>query len=170
MGNDFDPPLFRTGAGPAQPPRSYVTATVRRALRRWRAPSAAEGQPLEALAFGPSVSFLDGDSTDVPPEYRDMVGLPGYRRALASLARTGQRLGIPVVNFADYSYLLPAERVEELRRHHRSLGLVQPEFDFPRGRSFRLAADDPHLNAEGHRELARRMAAGLRGQGACVQR
>lgn len=170
MGNDFDPPLFRAGGAPLPRPTSYVTAAVRRAVRRWRLPTAAEGQPLEALAFGPSVSFLDGDLADVPPEYRDMVGLPGYRRALASLARSGKRMGIPVVNFADYSYLLPPEKAEELRREQRALGVVHPDFEFPRGPALRLSDDDPHLSADGHRELARRMAGGLRASGACAPR
>ena len=168
MGNDFDPPLFRVNADSSQRPHSYLAAAVRSAWRRWRSASAFEDQPLEVLAFGPTIRLRGEDLTEVPPEYRDMVGLAGYHRALASLAETARRLQLPLVNFADYSYLMPEEQERELLQYQRSLGIVHPEFHFPRGRQFRLSDDDPHLNAQGHGALSRRMAAGLRSLGVCV--
>jgi lysophospholipase L1-like esterase len=168
MGNDFDPPPFRVNAGSSRPPRSSLAAAVRDAWRRWRSPSAVANAPVEALAFAPTIPFSEEDLAQVPPEYREMVGFAGYQRALASLADTAKRLRVPVVDFADYSYLMPDEQAAELSRFQRSLGIVQPEFHFPRGRQFRLSDDDPHLNAQGHSALARRMAAGLRSLNVCL--
>jgi lysophospholipase L1-like esterase len=168
MGNDFDPPSFRVDGGKPPPPRSYLAAAVDRAWRRWRSSSAVGNKPLEVLAFASTLPFRGEDLAQVPPEYRDMVGLAGYHRALSSLADTAGQLQVPVVNFADYSYLMPEEQAAELSRFQRSLGIVHPEFHFPRGRQFRLSDDDPHLNAEGHAALARRMAASLRALNVCV--
>lgn len=162
-GNDFDPPIFRANSEPPRPPLSYVAATVRRAWRRWRSPAAVEGQPLEALTFAPSAP----DLAEVPPEYRSMVGVPGYKNALASMSRSGNRLHAPIVNFADYSYLLPEEQSRDLLDYQRSLGIIHPDFNFPLGGRFHLRDDDPHLNAQGHRALSQRVAAGLRSANVC---
>jgi len=163
-GNDLEPPIFRTNADKTRPPRSYVAGAVRRAWRRWRSPSAVEGQPLEALTFGPSAP----DLAEVPPEYRAMIGLTGYRQALASLSQSGERLRVPIVNFADYSYLMPEEQARGLVEYQRSLGILHPDFAFPTGGRFHLSDDDPHLNARGHRALSRRMTAGLRSLDVCL--
>jgi lysophospholipase L1-like esterase len=165
MGNDFDPPPFRVKADATRSPRSFLGAAVPRAWRRWQSPSPVDDQPLEVLAFAPSMGPSEADLAQLPPEYRDMVGLAGYRRALVSLAGTAESLRVPVVNFADYSYLMPEDQATELVRYQRSLGVAHPDFRFPRGSQFRLSDDDPHLNARGHGALARRMAAGLHALG-----
>jgi len=162
-GNDLDPPIFRASAEKPRRPRSYVAAAVRRAWRRWRAPSAAEGQPLEALAFGPSPPAME----EIPEEYRAMVGVDGYRQALASMAQSADRLDVPLVNFADYSHVMTEGEARDVVEYQRSLGILHPDFRYPNAGRLRLGADDPHLNALGHQALARRMAAALRTLDVC---
>lgn len=169
MGNDFDAPPFRVKADTPRSPCSYLIAALRRAWRHRRSPSPVKEQPLEILAFPPTMHPPEEDLARLPPEYRDMVGFAGYRRALASFARAAKNLQVPVVNFADYAYLMPDDQADALVRYQRSLGLIHPDFHFPRGRQFRLSDDDLHLNVSGHGALARRMAAGLRSVGVCMQ-
>ena len=61
----------------------------------------------------------------VPPRYRYMVGMKGYRLALRSIAETAR--GAPVVDFGDTADSGEWERARSLQR---KLGIVVPEFRF----------------------------------------
>jgi hypothetical protein len=96
-GNDLDLPNFiRTPEDPARG-RSFLAAFVARRLGRLEArdrPEGLVGAPEEDIPGG--AHFLD-DPARVPPEYRDMVGLKAWEKALADLREVGARNGIPIV-------------------------------------------------------------------------
>lgn len=99
VGNDFDLPNFiRTPRDPTSLRRSFLADFVRGRLRRLgSSPAQPEGltaAPEEPIPGG--VHFLD-DPERVPPEYRGMVGLAAWERAMEDLAAIGRRTGIPVV-------------------------------------------------------------------------
>ncbi len=96
-----------------------------------------------------------------------MVGVDGYRRALASIKEAAGP-EVPIVNFADYD---PAQLdVPAILRFQRELGIVHPDFVYPDERAYWLGERDPHLNPEGHLEITKRMLAALRASGACLAR
>ncbi|HEY3821313.1 MAG TPA: SGNH/GDSL hydrolase family protein [Polyangiaceae bacterium] len=162
-GNDLAVPHLMTAPSWRPVDGSYLLAGIR-----------ALGEPPGddrwfKVAEGPlSSSLRDEDASWVPPEYRHMVGLTGYRHALGELARAAAANGATVVNFADYSTLKYVASAEEFTGFQRELGIVLPPFEYPLDEKYHLSSTDPHPNVEGHAEIARRVLAGLRATRACL--
>jgi lysophospholipase L1-like esterase len=98
-GNDVDLPNFiRTPEDPAAGGRSFLAEFVARRLGRIQAPAnRPEGlEPAPEEELHGSQRFL-ADPSRVPPEYRDMVGLDAWEKALRELREAGARSGVPVV-------------------------------------------------------------------------
>ena len=165
IGNDFGVPfLMLAPPDPLDPRRSYLLATVRAALRPARYERSRWIFADEELAD----RLTDASLERVPPEYRHMVGVDGYERALASMAETGRRAGVPIVDFADYKGIVPPATEARLGRAHERLGILRPTFRYPPRPWLWLSQHDHHLTAQGHRSLARRMLAGLHEIGRCL--
>jgi hypothetical protein len=121
------------------------------------------------VAEGPlAMSIREEDAGDVPEEYRHMVGLSGYKRALTLLARAAAASGTTVVNFADYGPVSWLASPEDFTDFQRELGIAVPPFAFPVDRKYWVAFNDPHPNSAGHRELSERMLAGLSALKVCM--
>jgi lysophospholipase L1-like esterase len=107
------------------------------------------------------------DLRRIPPEYRHLVGVDGYRRALASIAESARRRGIPVVNFADYA-TTDVDWPEQVR-FQEALGIIHEAPRIPWGDpAVSISRSDPHLNARGAALLADRVLAALRKRGVCI--
>jgi hypothetical protein len=99
-------------------------------------------------------------------EHGHLVGLAGYRGALASIAETASSLGIPAVNVADYGSL-PGDWAA-VAHEQESLGIVHVAPGLSGGASELSFEGDPHLNPRGVAELARRVAGDLARRRVCV--
>ena len=106
----------------------------------------------------------------VPRQYRHMVGLDAYRRALRKIAKTARLAGSTVVNIADYQssgFQRHSGGPTDLVDEQRDLGIRIPRFIFPNGQRYWLSESDHHLNPEGHIELANRIIAAIDSQEVC---
>lgn len=146
VGNDLDLPFFLyTPNDPLATDRLYLVDAMARLFR--------------PLPPGDPRSAIVASGRFVPAKYAHMAGAVGYETALRRLAELTIDRGIPVFNFVDQAVAMYAFGGET--RWHRTrdladeLGVVQPEFVFPRG--FELSETNAHLNAEGHRILAETM-------------
>ena len=157
VGNDLGLPHFLLK--PEKPPGlSLLVDLVRRATgsKRW-------------FSFADATLSRFVSETDlerVPEEYRHMVGVDGYRRALRTIAETAGAADVPVMNVADYSGV--ALDAEEISRFQESLGVTHLSMPWLEGRRIRLSRSDPHLNPEGHALLAHRLALQLIERAVCV--
>jgi len=107
----------------------------------------------------------DAELDRLPAELRRTVGVEGYRRALASMARTGAAIDAPVVTVATYARAA-LERTEILR-DLELLGIAHLDLSWPVGPEWRLSATDPHPNRAANARLARKIARRLVEKGLC---
>lgn len=157
-GNDLELPAFLARADPHRGGRRSLLLDGLRDL--WRQ---LRRERLDA--FEP---LTPARPDDVREEYRHMVGLEGHRRALRSIADATRGQGLPVVVFANYSRRDRGPWTGLARWQRETLGFAVPTFRMPIGEDVRLAPDNPHLNAEGHRRLAALMLAAFRETGVCL--
>jgi lysophospholipase L1-like esterase len=161
-GNDLEVPHLMLPPEPAWR-GSYLLG----ALHDLAAPP--QGDAWYRVADGAVIMSVRPQDIDaVPREYRHMVGLAGYRRALTLLAESAHAVGATVVNFADYSELSWVAATEEFTEFQRTLGIVLPPFQYPKNPEYWVSFDDAHPNPAGHAELATRMLAGMKAVHACA--
>jgi len=161
LGNDLGLPTFLLE--PEQPldPRSSLLLALVHGLREQKRPFQVADRGL--------TDFVSASSRErVPGPYRHMVGFGGYRRALRRIAKLAERDGIQVVNAADYrSHGGVEKRREGLSKLMETLGIVEIDLEWPTGNELRISREDPHFNAAGQAEYARRLVRGLEEAGAC---
>ncbi|MEZ5331132.1 MAG: SGNH/GDSL hydrolase family protein [Thermoanaerobaculia bacterium] len=161
VGNDLELPAFLQAPRPdraVDPRRSFLLeglASLRRALSR-----RTRSDPFEPLTAP--------DPSSVPEEYRHMVGVDAYRRALASMARMVRPLGIPLVNLAGYSVQDKGPWYRLRRWQEDDLGIVVPVFRLPYAEEFWLSDANRHLNPHGHRVAADMILAAFEDSGVCL--
>lgn len=177
-GNDLDLPNFiRTPEDRGAGGRSFLAELVARRLGRLQAPAnrpeGLEPAPEEEIPGGQR--FL-ADPSRVPPEYRDMVGLDAWEKALRELREASARSGVPVVVLTQ-----GVSFDRRLWRLSRELGFhyldVAPAFrSYLRAGGYReyvrsplvIRQGDSHPSRIGHEIIARELLAflserGLRG-------
>jgi hypothetical protein len=167
VGNDFDLPNFiRRPENPAAGDRSFLAEFIARRLGRGRSsvhgPPGLDAAPEEPIPGG---THFSDDPARVPPEYRDMVGLAAWERALHDLRDVSTRHGIPVVvltqgvSFDRRLWRLSAK----LGFHYLDLGPAIRHYLRAGGYQDLVASPlvvrrgDSHLSAIGHQLVAREL-------------
>jgi hypothetical protein len=148
--------------------RSYLFDALRGLVHR-QSSDVPPIPPGMTEAQGPHQSFVGNDELDrVPEQYRYMVGVSGYKRALQSIGAAAQR--IPVINVTDYSDVagFGVRDGIELRDFQEKLGIHYAFVPIIRDQALWVAPDDGHPNARGHAELARRVLQFLEQRKLCL--
>lgn len=137
--------------------RSYVLETLAPLWARFAGEIPVIPPGMTQAAARESNFVAEDELERIPGQYRYMVGVEGYRRALRAIAETAK--GIPVIDVADYADVLglrPADRVA-LAKFQEELGIHHAFVPIFRDKSLWIAEDDMHPNAKGHALLAERV-------------
>ena len=171
VGNDFDLPNFiRVPEDATSLRRSFAAEFVRRRLRlldgEAETPAGLLTAPEEPIPGG--VHFLD-DPVRVPPEYRDMVGVPAWENALVELRDLAAANAVPVVILTEGVDF--ERRLWRLSRDHgfHFLDMSGTYRRFLREGGYRdflhsplaVGRGDPHPSALAHSIIARALLAYL---------
>jgi lysophospholipase L1-like esterase len=118
---------------------------------------------------GPLGNFVGADELDrVPAQYRYMVGVSGYKRALEAIAVSANR--VPIVNIASYTDVVsfgPREQ-QEVVEFQAKLGIHHVFVPVFRDKTFWVAPDDRHPNGRGYAKMAGLVLEFLEAHGLCL--
>lgn len=181
VSNDFCAPTFLAGPKSILTPRSFIghylygspLTKPTRMDRRGRRAGASRGRGRDSYRkiraiFPTPICSPD----DVPTQYRQLVGIQSFGRAVRELAQIGRDLGIPVLVLTHRSS--NSERLPELlpddvtyldfTAHHTDYMRAQGNDDLLQSELI-LSPRDPHPSVKGHQLIARHLFDALRGSG-----
>ena len=119
--------------------------------------------------------WFERDPAKVPPQYRDMVGVEGYRAAMARLDALAEEHGFEVIVVQKYHDERVAAVTAELGIAHHSFQdaiygyMGEHGIERWNGSVLSVSARDPHPSAVGHALYARDLLAYLEDSGALAR-
>ena len=161
VGNDLDLPNFLLA--PQDWWRLDHCFLVDLGRRVWRSSWLDPRTPF-VWAPGDGQGHFESDPERVPAEYRAMVGIDGYRRAMTAIAAMGRQHGFRVLVTTQYG--LPSEVAAVCTELALPTVSIRPRIDaFLQGggsaAALQIAPDDPHPTAMVHGFWAEAVAAKL---------
>jgi lysophospholipase L1-like esterase len=148
--------------------RSYVFEALGSWLSR-RSGETPTIPPGMTQAEGIHSIFVRSDELDrIPEQYRYMVGIEGYKRALQSIVSTAKQ--VPVVNVADYSDVHGSGAAEQrdLVDYQQKIGIHHAFVPIQRDKGLWVGPDDSHPNARGQAIMAGQLVRFLEERKLCL--